>query len=250
MNVLVTGGGTVAPIDDVRVLTNLSTGRLAAAIAEAFLARGDSVWHVHAPSALLPFWREARYDLDATNPSAEWDRLERLRHHWTDCRDRLHLVPLRAGTVAEYDRALHTTLDARPIDVAVLTMAVSDYEPEPIAGKLDSDAETLMIRCRRTPKVIQTVRDRAPSLYLVGFKLLSGVTEDELIQRAEAANRINRADLTVANDLRTLQAGQHTLHLVRPGAAVEKLPPGDDLAERLVDRIATWAGERSRSLTS
>ena len=35
MNVVVTGGATIAPIDDVRQLTNVSTGRFGAAITEA-----------------------------------------------------------------------------------------------------------------------------------------------------------------------------------------------------------------------
>lgn len=243
MNVIVTGGGTVAPVDDVRVLTNVSSGRVAAAITEAFLDRGASVWHIHAPSALVPIRRHARYDLDAPDPAAERERLERLRRRWLDVRDRLHLVPLREGTVAEYAEALGTTLQARPIDAVVLTMAVSDYEPEPHPGKLGSDAEALVIRCRRAPKVIRSVRDWAPSTYLVGFKLLSDVSTDELIRRAEEAGRVNRADLTVANDLRTLKQGRHTLHLVRPGAGPETLGPGDDLADRLVSRIVGWAGE-------
>ena len=57
MNVVVTGGGTIAPVDDVRLLTNVSSGRLAAAISEAFLDRGASVWHIHARSAQLPLRR-------------------------------------------------------------------------------------------------------------------------------------------------------------------------------------------------
>ena len=48
MNVVVTGGGTIAPIDDVRFMTNISSGRFAAAITEACLDRGANVWHVHA----------------------------------------------------------------------------------------------------------------------------------------------------------------------------------------------------------
>jgi phosphopantothenate-cysteine ligase len=241
MNVVVTGGGTIAPVDDVRLLTNVSSGRLAAAIAESFLDRGASVWHIHPPSAQVPLKRHARFDLGAADPATEQDRLTRLRRRWFDQRDRLHLVPLAKGTVADYAAALKATLEARPIDVVVLTMAVSDYEPEPHAGKLSSDAESLVIRCRRTPKVIRSVRDWAPSVYLVGFKLLSDVPTDELIRRAEEACRTNRADLTVANDLRTLRQGKHTLHLVRPGAEVETLEPGDDLADRLVARIAALA---------
>lgn len=244
MNVVITGGGTIAPVDDVRLLTNVSSGRLAAAIAESFLDRGASVWHIHAPSALLPMKRHARFHLDATDPAAELDRLTRLRRRWLDVRHRLHLVPLEAGTVADYADTLRATLEGWPIDIAILTMAVSDYEPEPHRGKIAYDSESLLIRCRRTPKVIRSVRDWAPSAYLVGFKLLSDVPVDELIGRAAEAGRVNRADLTVANDLRTLRQGKHTLHLVRPGAEVETLEPGDDLADRLVEKIATWAGDR------
>ncbi len=65
MNIVVAGGGTIAPIDDVRVLSNVSSGRFAAAISEACLERGANVWHIHAASALLPFHRLARLDLDA-----------------------------------------------------------------------------------------------------------------------------------------------------------------------------------------
>ncbi|MGP0064757.1 MAG: phosphopantothenoylcysteine decarboxylase [Isosphaeraceae bacterium] len=242
MNVVVTGGGTNAPVDDVRLMTNISSGRLAAAVSEAFLDRGASVWHVHTPSSQLPLWRFARYALDAAAPSAELDRLVRLRQKWLAQRDRLQLVPLEKGTVSDYATALKGVFDAQPIDVAILAMAVSDFEPEPYVGKISSDAESLVVRCRRTPKVIRSVRDWAPSTYLVGFKLLSRASREELIRRAEDACRVNRADLTVANDLQTLSEGAHTLHLVRPGAAPETLEPGADLAERLAGHIMTWAG--------
>jgi phosphopantothenate---cysteine ligase (CTP) len=222
-------------------LTNISSGRLAAAISESFLDRGASVWHIHARSAQVPLKRRAQFALDAADPSAELDRLTRLRRRWLDQRDRLHPVPLQTGTVADYAVTLKATLAARPIDVAVLVMAVSDFEPEPYRGKLSSESESLVVRCRRTPKVIRSVRTWAPPVYLVGFKLLSNAPHDELIRRAEDACRINRADLTVANDLQTLRQGRHTLHLVRPGAQSETLEPGDDLADRLVARIVGWA---------
>jgi phosphopantothenate-cysteine ligase len=63
----------------------------------------------------------------------------------------------------------------------------------------------------------------------------------ELLRQAEAACRSNRADLTVANDLQTLRAGGHTIHLVRPGQPVETIGPDDALADRLVARALAWA---------
>jgi phosphopantothenate---cysteine ligase (CTP) len=241
MNVLVTGGGTSAPIDDVRSITNVSTGRFAAAISESCLARGACVWHLHAPSAQLPLLRLARFDLERNNPAGEFDRLRSLHDEWKAVRDRLHLVPLKSGTVADYAQSLHNLLLTQSINVAFLAMAVSDYEPAPVAGKVSSDESELVVQCGRTPKVIRSVRDWAPSVYLVGFKLLSRATTPELIRQAEASGRTNRADLTVANDLQSLVAGRHTVHLVRTGHLPETLEPGADLADRLVALVLKWA---------
>jgi phosphopantothenate-cysteine ligase len=245
MNVVVTGGGTVAPIDDVRSIANVSSGRFSAQISEACLRRGGSVWHIHAPSAQLPWERAARFDLNARDPEAELARLARLRREWDGVRDRLHVVPLRRGTVADYAEVLEHVLRTQAIAVALLAMAVSDFEPEPITGKLGSEADALVVRGWRTPKVIRSVRDWSPGIYLVGFKLLSRSSPAELIRQAEAACRTNRADLTVANDLQTLQAGRHIIHLVRPGHPPETLGPGGALADALVERVFTWAADRA-----
>ena len=245
MNVVVTGGGTVAPIDDVRQIANASSGRFSAAIAEACLARGASVWHVHTPSALLPFARHATLDPDA-EPGAELARLADLGRRWRAARGRLHPVPLAVGTVADYAGALEATLRHRAVDVAFLAMAASDFEPEPVAGKIDSGVEELVLRCRPAPKVIRSARDWAPAAYLVGFKLLSGVGPADLIRAAEAACVANRADLTVANDLREYRAGRHAIHLVRPGHPAETFGPGEPLADLLVDRTFAWAEARGR----
>jgi phosphopantothenate-cysteine ligase len=244
MNVVVTGGGTVAPIDDVRQIANVSSGRFSAAISEACLQRGAAVWHIHTPQAQLPWLRSARFDLSTADAAAEHARLDWLRRSWQASAERLHLVPLTRGAVADYAENLERVLRARPIDIAFLAMAVSDFEPEPFTGKLDSDAETTVIRGRRTPKVIHSVRDWAPGVYLVGFKLLSRAEPAELIAEAAEACKTNRADLTVANDLQTLQAGRHTIHLVRPGHVPETLGPADDLAAQLVDRVFAWAAAR------
>lgn len=236
MNVVVSGGGTVAPIDDVRHIANASTGRFSSEITEACLARGACVWHIHAPSAQTPFARRAGLDLESPDIEAEFRRLDALHREYQEVRQRLHLLPLEAATVPEYGEILRGLLREQPIDAAFLAIAASDFEPEPVAGKLDSDRESLVIRCRPAPKVIRSVRDWAPGIFLVGFKLLSGASESELVRAGQRACRLNRADLTVANDLRPLRAGRHTVHLVHPDGSAETIGPGGDVAGRLVDR--------------
>lgn len=246
VNVVVSGGGTIARIDDVRHVANVSTGRFSAMITEALLDQGANVWHIAAPGAQLPIDRLAHFDLTTREPKAEAARLIALRERWALARERLHIVPLGEGTVGEYAAQLEHVLKRHPIDIALLAMAASDYTPEPFAGKLASGEGDLEVRFRSAPKVIRSVRDWSPDLYLVGFKLLSRVSEQDLIREAEAACATNRADLTVANDLQTVRAGRHVVHLVRPGHPTETLGPGPNMARELVERVLTWSAERKR----
>ncbi len=247
MNVVISGGGTIAPIDDVRHLTNVSTGRFSAEVAEACLRRGASVWHVHAPGALLPFARSATLDLDEDDVDSEIGRLRAIREEYRSIRGRLHLRRLAVGTVSEYADVLRSTLaESRP-DLVFLAMAASDFEPTRQNGKISSDRDGLILSMHRTPKVIRSVRDWSPSVFLVGFKLLSGSHPEALIAEAEAACHVNHADVTVANDLRSLREGRHTIHLVRPGHPVETLGPGGSIAADLVDRVQDWIAEKRAS---
>ena len=52
--VLITSGGTREPIDGVRSITNSSTGRTGATLADELLSRGHDVVYMHAASAILP----------------------------------------------------------------------------------------------------------------------------------------------------------------------------------------------------
>lgn len=246
MNVLVTAGGTVAPIDDVRQIANSSTGRLGASIAEAALRRGAAVWYLHPPAALRPFDRTARFDLDVEDVAAEFARLGALRADYLAVRDRYRPISLPTGSMAEYVDRCRAILAEVRFDAAFLAMAASDFAPEPTLGKLSSDVDELVIRCRRTPKLIAEARDLAPSTFLVGFKLLSNAPHTELIRVAAAATAANGVDLTVANDLSTVRAGRHTIHLVRPGHPVETLAPPEPIADRLVDRVFEWVDARHR----
>ena len=53
LKVLVTSGGTSEPIDDVRVITNRSTGATAAALSDSLIAAGYDVTYLHSRNALV-----------------------------------------------------------------------------------------------------------------------------------------------------------------------------------------------------
>ena len=247
VRVLVTGGGTVAPIDEVRQITNVSTGSFSAQLTESLLSLGAEVWHVHSPNAQQPLGRLANFDLATSDPEAETARLRAIHNRWRQQAPRLHMVPLPRGTVAEYELTLYTVLTQKSIDLAFLAMAVSDYEPLPQEGKLSSDQPEMTLTCHRTPKVIRSVRSWAPRVFLVGFKLLVDADFAELVHTAREACRVNQADLTVANDLNTLRAGRHTIHLVDPAGEVQTLgpepPPAHALATLVLEK---WAAAHAK----
>lgn len=248
MSILVTGGGTIARLDDVRFLANASTGRFSASITEACLRRGERVWHLHAPGAELPLLRWARLDRELERADLEelHGRLDGAFKGWKEHAPRLRLVQAGQGTVQEYADGLRAILEQEPIEVAFLAMAVSDYAPEATPGKISSTLEELTVRLRPTPKVIQRVKEWAPEVFLVGFKLLSGVSESELVAAAVASGIRSRADLVVANDLSQYRSSGHVIHVVRPPDPTPLCTLGrdGDPARELVEVVLELARRR------
>jgi len=183
---VITAGGTREPIDDVRVVTNLSTGRFGAAIAHALVARG------------------VRVTLLAGDALAS--RPERIP---------AGVEVVRFGSFGSLARALDEVLE-HPPDLLFMAAAVSDYSPVPATGKLSSGADSLTLHMTRNPKLLDTLRDRCPDTYLVGFKLLSAVTDTELREVARQQAIRCRLDLTLANDLQRLGRDRHPAVLVSP----------------------------------
>lgn len=150
----------------------------------------------------------------------------------------LRRIDLAEGTVTDYAAQLERLCRAQRWDFVMLAAAVSDFEPLPLAGKIDSGAEEIEIRLKRTPKVIRQVRDWVgENARLIGFKLTSGADDAELEAIAREACRKNRADATIGNDQSSVRAGRHRVALVRPNQPAEWFEAGEDLGERVVRRL-------------
>ncbi|MBX3470843.1 MAG: NUDIX domain-containing protein [Planctomycetes bacterium] len=222
LTALVTAGGTREPIDDVRVLTNLSRGWFGAAIARALVERGVA-------TTLLGS-RELLRAPERLDP-------------------RLTLVPFESYADLAWELERHTGA-ARP-DLLFMAAAVSDYTPVRQEGKLPSSADELTLTLRRTPKLLAGLRARCgPDAHLVGFKLLSGVSRDELVATALRQSRENALDLTVANDLQDLAGDLHPVVLVTPeGATVPLDGRREEVARRIVDVALRRRAARRPELT-
>ena len=98
-------------------------------------------------------------------------------------------------------------------------------------------AVVLVIVLKPTPKIISIINNLSPSTYLVGFKLLDGVSKEKLIEVAKRLRNKNNCDLVVANDLATIRNGEHIGYIIDKNNEVEEAHGKDDIAKKLVRRI-------------
>jgi phosphopantothenoylcysteine decarboxylase / phosphopantothenate---cysteine ligase len=179
LRVLVTSGGTVEPIDGVRVLGNTSTGETGALIAEHFARRGHDVVLLRARTAAAP---QARCEEDLFT------------------------------TFADLDVALEKQLGDREFDAVVHAAAVGDFSIErievggqsrkPSAHKLGSD-QPVTLRLQPNPKLLDSLRGRSRNraVRIVAFKLTRGARDDEAKFAVTEITRRGVADFVVHNDL-------------------------------------------------
>jgi phosphopantothenoylcysteine decarboxylase / phosphopantothenate---cysteine ligase len=151
--ILVTGGPTPVPIDNIRRLTNRFTGRLGTYIAEELYLRGANVQLIHGQSSYSP-------------PSY-------LPHQIVTSYD-------------EYFTAVMSQLQQQPYQFGIFSAAVADYQPAQVfPGKIPSGGTLAKIDLVATQKVISEVRAKFPSLGMITFKYQENISHTELINIAE-----------------------------------------------------------------
>ncbi len=184
MKVLVTSGATREPIDSVRFISNLSSGRTGAAVCDALVARGIDVTHVHGVDSAV---------------SIRVGRREAFTDH------------------ASLDTILRRLLKDSAYGAVVHAAAVGDFtvaDPTPDA-KLASGAE-LTVQLQPTSKIIDRLRGYAGNrdLLLVGFKLTHDPDAGAQARAARDLLKRTRARYVVQNDVSTLAEGDEHVFFV------------------------------------
>jgi len=106
-------------------------------------------------------------------------------------------------------------------------------------GKISSDLNDVLVVLERAPKIISLYRGLAPNAVLVGFKLLSGVSEEELIRVGHALLKKNDCDYVLANDSKYLSAGEHIGHLIGRDGNHTTYDGKDAIADAILSAIKT-----------
>jgi phosphopantothenoylcysteine decarboxylase/phosphopantothenate--cysteine ligase len=180
MNCIVTAGPTYEPLDEVRRLTNFSTGRLGSELANFLTARGHGVTLLIGEPATWPGERRAgRIDPFTTT---------------ADLRARL-----QAMASAEVDAVFHAAAVSDFRFGKVWQRAADGQLAEVTARKIPTRMDSLLVELWPTEKIILRLRAWFPHAWLVGWKYEMDGNRAEAIAQAARQIRESRTHACVAN---------------------------------------------------
>ena len=165
---LVTAGSTIEYIDPIRVITNLSSGKMGLAIAQEAQRMGATVTLVYGHGTLSP----------------ETGKI------------------VRVNTGEEMYKAVVSELSSKRHDIAVMAAAVADFAPEKKSDKkINTKLGKMELSLVATKKIIDEIKNNSKDTFLVAFKADYCVSESALIEKAYRKLKECDADIIVANDL-------------------------------------------------
>jgi phosphopantothenoylcysteine decarboxylase / phosphopantothenate---cysteine ligase len=206
--VLITAGPTFEPIDTVRGLTNLSSGKMGFAVAQAASEAGATVTLVAGPAAL------------PTPPGVK-------RENVTTAREMHDAVMAHAGKS----------------DVFIAVAAVADYRvADPKDFKLKKDAGTPKLALVENPDILGSVAGLAKPPFCVGF----AAETENLREHAQAKRKKRRVPLLAANLAQHAFGAEDNALTLFDDAGEHELPraPKIVLARQLVAHIARMLDRR------
>jgi phosphopantothenoylcysteine decarboxylase/phosphopantothenate--cysteine ligase len=217
--VLVTAGSTVEYIDPIRVMTNLSSGKMGLAIAQEAQRMGATVTLVYG---------------HGTQEAAN-DKI------------------IRVSTSEEMYKAVLSELSFKKHDIAIMAAAVSDFTPEKKSDKkIDTKAGKIDLSLVATRKIIDQVKKKSKDTFLVAFKADYNVPDSVLIEKAHKKLQECDADIIVANDLgrKGSEAGsdKNEVFIVDKNKKVLHLPPESkaQVARKLLELVVKFTNHKER----
>ncbi len=211
MRILITAGPTREYIDDVRFLSNASSGRMGYALAVAALERGHEVVLVTGPADLSP------------PTGCEVHRIETTDQLRQSC---LQLFPACDGVIA--------------------TAAVCDYRPRHrTSGKMTKTGQPVILELVETSDVLAELGSQKQNQWIVGFALESQDPRNNAMRKL----RMKRCDYIVLNDTSAISSANNQVEVLNPDAeTIARFEgPKQDVARDLMSLIDSSLGNAARA---
>ena len=241
-NIIITAGGTSEPIDNVRVITNLGTGRLGSLIADRFAEEENvgKIFYVCSANSRKPESdRVSVISIGSTHDLKK--KLEEL------FRDNTIDAVIHSMAVSDYTVSSVTTAgelvgyleknSGRDLSEALVIRGISSTDVRGEAGKISSKLKSPIILLSPTPKIIGMLRGLASEAVIVGFKLLDHVTSEELVETARGLMEKNDCDMVLANDSAKIRGDKHTGYLIDRGGSITTFDTKQKIAEGITKAV-------------
>ena len=172
--ILVTAGGTREPLDDVRFLTNKSTGITGEHIARQLSELG----------------------FDVTLDLAESSNVRPVDAYSLN----------RFDSFGSLSSLLQKQLAQENFDLVIHAAAVSDFNVDKAVGKIASD-DDLTLRLKRNPKIVNSLKNwsQNKNLKVVAFKLTSQASDQQVKEKISKLFNEAHADIVVQNDVKSTE---------------------------------------------
>ncbi|MDJ0650793.1 MAG: bifunctional phosphopantothenoylcysteine decarboxylase/phosphopantothenate--cysteine ligase CoaBC [Xenococcaceae cyanobacterium MO_188.B19] len=201
--ILVTGGTTPVPIDNVRRITNRFTGRLGGYIAEELYLRGAAVKLICGQGGYIPPY---------------------------------YLPHQNISTYSEYKTAVIAELTSNDYQYGIFSAAVADYQPDKVfPGKIPSGGALQTINLIPTTKVIAEVRTKFPDLYMVTFKYQENISHEQLMEIANARLEQNYQMVVANRGEEKGDRGEQIAYLVTKEKSEQKIIGKRAIANAIAD---------------
>jgi len=200
--VLIIGGSTAEPIDDVRIIASRSSGKTAAWLAKNAFYRG----------AIAELW----YGWNREPPP---DYIKTVNFESVD--DILKLLKTR---------------DLKKFDIIIICAAIADYIPLKQTGKIPSGKKKLVLEMSPAPKIIAKLRKIAPNSKIIGFKVEEN--KKKLQDKAYELLKKNSLDYVVANTVSGFGEDETEVWIIdKNGDSIYKKGKKEHLADHILDTV-------------
>jgi phosphopantothenate---cysteine ligase (CTP) len=226
MKVMVTAGGTTEKIDEVRSISNTSTGRLGSLIASRYaaLSNVDTVYYICGKKAAVPQCEKVKIIYIDNVRSLENTIMNLLSREKIDiivhsmavsdyCVKAVTSVSKIADAIVKKRETL-AQLQEQDLKSAICSLLHTSEITVCREGKINSKIDDLLLLMERTPKIISMLKKCSPKSTLVGFKLMDHVPHETLMETAFHVLKENDCDFVLANDLKDVGEENHVGYLI------------------------------------
>jgi phosphopantothenoylcysteine decarboxylase/phosphopantothenate--cysteine ligase len=200
--ILIIGGSSAEPIDDIRIITNRSSGKTTISLALNSFYRGADV--------------ELWYGISKKQPPN-------------------FIKTTNFESINDISKLIKTK-DLKKYDIIIICAALSDYIPNKKKGKIPSGKDKLIIEMLPAQKIIEGLRKSAPKVKIIGFKVEEKVTK--LKEKSLNLLKKNNIDFVVANTISGFDKDENEIWIInKKEKVIHKKGKKEKLANYILDSI-------------